>query len=58
MKSKSRVYPAEADPRQKYAVCTPENARTLTIDPAILAAEFGPWVRGADGRWQRRRKRG
>jgi len=45
-----------------FAVCTPENARTLTIDPEILAREFGPWVKAEDGSWfrdrsKRRRKR-
>ena len=34
------------------------NGITLLDASAELATEFGPWVRGADGRWQRdRRKR-
>jgi len=58
----ARVYPAESDPRQAVdpllvhpsVILGP--ARTGTTEE--LAREFGPWVRGADGRWQRdRRKR-
>jgi len=68
----ARVYPAESDPRQAKLKAR-RNPMTLiggawlpTVGlgweagdkTATLAREFGPWVRGADGRWQRdRRKR-
>ena len=64
----ARVYPAESDPRQVNGVSTPTDTRSVAdwmverdhIEPMKdrLAREFGPWVRDADGRWQRdRRKR-
>lgn len=57
----ARVYPAESDPRQAARAAFNEmaavaNARGGANDECTR--EFGPWVRGADGRWERdRRKR-
>jgi hypothetical protein len=60
----ARVYPAESDPRQWTSKQRAESARERFYraidydDTESLATEFGPWMRGADGRWQRdRRKR-
>lgn len=67
----ARVYPAESDPRQaKIAAALNMMVSTaletldgiafdvLSDSTAALAYKYGPWVRGADGRWQRdRRKR-
>jgi len=63
----ARVYPAESDPRQangvdRFARDIQRIAASLRMghedESARLAREFGPWVRGDDGRWQRdRRKR-
>ncbi len=65
---KRRVYPAESDPRQVVdpfaSVIWPARhamarlAMALSSEKLALAREFGPWVRAADGRWERdRRKR-
>ena len=64
----ARVYPAESDPRQVNGVDTNDFTRQFRREMSRLAAvviagdttdglarEFGPWVRGADGRWERRR---
>jgi len=57
----ARVYPAESDPRQENGFGIVVGLQPKYMVSAIvgaLAVEFGPWVRGADGRWQRdRRKR-
>jgi len=56
-----RVYPAESDPRQakEPGLRYFWGGEYLGWESSVLLArEFGPWVRGADGRWQRdRRKR-
>jgi len=56
----ARVYPAESDPR-RAPLGTDEIETIVMVEigtDQALTREFGPWVRGADGRWQRdRRKR-
>jgi hypothetical protein len=69
---KSRVYPAEKDPRQDHGDLTIHEAaewddgwqlKDGDIVPIVadttrsLAREFGPWVRAADGSWMRRKAR-
>jgi hypothetical protein len=59
---KRRVYPAESDPRQAVSDAAWQALSKIVQkvygETESLAREFGPWVRGADGRWKRdRRKR-
>ena len=58
----ARVYPAESDPRQAVSDAAWQALSKIVQkvygETESLAREFGPWVRGADGRWKRdRRKR-
>jgi len=59
----ARVYLAESDPRQtadhlNFTFPLRETVIDLPCDSASLAREFGPWVRGDDGTWARRRRGG